>query len=307
MAMGSRGGRGRIQKPEVTAAYTAVGKSIKSGALVRPRVCPRCKTMPINKAGEVEGIQFHHTHGYDKENQLVGEWVCPGCHGKCHSHSTVIYNADDFAKIEAKEAVSPPLVFDPTAYEAYVKRAIEEGLDSEAAVFMELGQLLQIEEAIDKGQATSIGIAAYKYISKKHATTVVFGKSQKIKYSESDLDKVDTRLNDVDLCNAKLSQEEERVFWQLRRKRRRAMLRRLMLEESAEKDLLLNDETNSDFLTIGLDRKRLGDFDHRAMRASAAPERKRRELEKKKQVELADRIRYAHLFSENAAGRGLLD
>lgn len=60
-------------------ARSAVTNAMRHGTLIRPEACSRCGDRP-EKLGRQCQIWFHHTHGYDKENWLKGEWLCRHCH-----------------------------------------------------------------------------------------------------------------------------------------------------------------------------------------------------------------------------------
>ena len=63
--------------PEQTRARNAVYKAVKKGTLIRPCICSKC-------GNPSDDIHFHHTHGYEPENYLVGVWLCRTCHRKEH-------------------------------------------------------------------------------------------------------------------------------------------------------------------------------------------------------------------------------
>lgn len=65
-------------------ARDAIMHALKSGKLVRPDACTRCGDVPppvIRSKGKPQSqIWFHHTHGYEEEFWLIGEWLCRHCH-----------------------------------------------------------------------------------------------------------------------------------------------------------------------------------------------------------------------------------
>jgi len=63
--------------PEQTRARNAVYKAIKKGTLIKPSICSKCGNFS-------DDIHFHHTHGYEPENYLVGVWLCRSCHRMEH-------------------------------------------------------------------------------------------------------------------------------------------------------------------------------------------------------------------------------
>ncbi len=66
--------------PEQIRARNAVYNAIQKGILIKTNICSNC--------GEAsDDIHFHHTHGYDSENYLVGVWVCRKCHRLCHGNT----------------------------------------------------------------------------------------------------------------------------------------------------------------------------------------------------------------------------
>jgi len=56
----------------------------KQRRLYQKKQCPKCgKDDPKDYRGKT-GIHFHHTHGYERENWLKGEWECRECHRSEH-------------------------------------------------------------------------------------------------------------------------------------------------------------------------------------------------------------------------------
>lgn len=67
--------RSRQTRKEAWNAMSAVQWAIKKGRLTK---------QPCQECGTQERIHFHHTNGYDKENQLVGIWLCEKHHLELH-------------------------------------------------------------------------------------------------------------------------------------------------------------------------------------------------------------------------------
>lgn len=55
-------------------ARTAVRSALSRGQLQK---------LPCRDCGNLR-VHFHHTNGYDKENWLVGIWLCPSHHSQLH-------------------------------------------------------------------------------------------------------------------------------------------------------------------------------------------------------------------------------
>ena len=64
------------REPEKKAANDLVAKAIKSGRLIKPLECSKCKNIPPRR-------QLHaHHHDYYKPLEI--EWICSKCHGLEH-------------------------------------------------------------------------------------------------------------------------------------------------------------------------------------------------------------------------------
>lgn len=76
-------------------AQTMAQTAHKRGSLPKPDVCEQCKKPPTvieyDKAFDIFGdakkiprrptyLSFHHTEGYGPGKELVGTWLCHGCH-----------------------------------------------------------------------------------------------------------------------------------------------------------------------------------------------------------------------------------
>lgn len=61
------------RNPEKRAAHKAVGNAVRSGLLVKPDVCSRCREPGVL-----------HGHHEDYSRQLDVEWLCRNCHGREH-------------------------------------------------------------------------------------------------------------------------------------------------------------------------------------------------------------------------------
>lgn len=78
------GRRYRKQNKLKTKARSLAVEAIRSGKLKRPRCCPKCGVFPKPFPTGKSGIDFHHTAGYDRENALIGEFICDLCHREEH-------------------------------------------------------------------------------------------------------------------------------------------------------------------------------------------------------------------------------
>jgi general stress protein YciG len=54
-------------------------KAIKSGVLVRPKICELCGVQPT------ASLHGHHWHGYDEAHILDVQWLCIPCHNTSHT------------------------------------------------------------------------------------------------------------------------------------------------------------------------------------------------------------------------------
>lgn len=64
----------RDSRPEIGIGHYAVQKALKSGLLIKPRICSNCFSE--------NNIQAHHHKGYDDKFLTDVIWVC----AKCHKH-----------------------------------------------------------------------------------------------------------------------------------------------------------------------------------------------------------------------------
>lgn len=84
-----------------TEARAASSAAIRRGDLVAPDVCQSCRTLPVTWENKPTSLQFHHHEGYAKENQLVGQWLCPKCH-RSSSH----YEREEIEELEKKHTIA---------------------------------------------------------------------------------------------------------------------------------------------------------------------------------------------------------
>jgi hypothetical protein len=62
-------------------AQTGVTRAIAKGLLIRPKECELC--------GATGLIHAHHHKGYEPENALDVQWLCPKCHRREHPHDPI--------------------------------------------------------------------------------------------------------------------------------------------------------------------------------------------------------------------------
>jgi len=63
--------------PERRVAYDKVSNALRDGILNKPDRCSKCNKLSDN-------IQAHHPNGYDGDNALDVQWLCPVCHHEEH-------------------------------------------------------------------------------------------------------------------------------------------------------------------------------------------------------------------------------